>query len=168
MHREGAVLESFESPQLNADIYRAISVLSGLAGQIKRRANVILFGRSIRKANSALRDLFAAVYPAMEGKTAAKTDAPPVTPKRIDEILENLLYLSRVLEYVYMYSKRAGLTNNSFTSLPLAELQKHSDELQSLVDWLHLISQKDAVTSIFDRGQAEIEAGQLFPLEQDL
>jgi hypothetical protein len=168
VHSEGAVLASFENPQLNADIYRAISVLSGLAGQIKRRANVMLFARSIRKANRALSDLFSAVYPAMEGKAAVKADAPPVTAKRIDEILENLLYLSRVLEYVYIYSKRAGLTNNSFTSLPLAELHKHSEELQSLVDWVHLISQKEAVKSIFDRGQAEIEAGQLFPLEQDL
>jgi hypothetical protein len=168
VHSEAPVLESFENPKLNADIFKAISVLSGLASQIKIKANAVRFALAIRKANRALRDLFATVYPAMEGKVARKKNAPEVTPKRVEEVLENLLYLSRVLDYVYMYSKRAGLANNSSTALPLAELQRHADELQSLVDWLHLVSQKQAVTSIFDRGQAEIEAGQLFPLEQDL
>ena len=167
MYPETAVLESFDDPKLSSDIFTAISVLSGLASQIRKRANVVRFAMAIRKANRAFRDLFATVYPVMEGKTAAKTNGREVTPKRLEEVIENLLYLSRIVEYVHMYARRAGLTNNSLSSLPLAELQKHSEELQSLVDWLHLVSQRGAVTSIFERGKSEIEAGQLFPLEQE-
>jgi hypothetical protein len=167
VYSESAVLESFDDPKLNSDIFRAISVLSGLASQIKKKANVVRFAMAIRKANGAFRDLFATVYPVMEGKAPAKTNGRETPPKRVEDVLENLLYLSRVLEYVHMYSRRAGLANNSLASLPLAELQKHSEDLQSLVDWLHLVSQKEAVTSIFDRGKSEIESGQLFSLEQD-
>jgi len=167
VHSETVVLESFNDPKLNSDIFRAISVLSGLASQIKNKANVVRFAIAIRKANRAFRDLFAAVYPAMEGKASSKRKGVDVPPKRVEEILENLLYLSRVVEYVHMYSRRAGLTNNSLTSLPVAELQKHSEDLQSLVDWLHLVSQREAVASIFDRGKSEIASGQLFSLEQE-
>jgi hypothetical protein len=163
---ESAVIQSFESFEWNADVYGTMSSFSRLALHVQKKANVLALAFAFHKANRQLQMLFDKVQAAMEGKLPANPNEEPVTEKRMQQTVDTLMHLYRIMDYVHETSRRAGLANNSLTASGLRKMRLHSEEILNLVDWMELTMQKDEVQAIFDRSHREKESGDLFDIEQ--
>lgn len=161
-----AVLKALDSPEWNADVYGALSSVSRVAAAVRNQANVIRLAYSLHSANRAFKTLFEKTDAAMNETLKPEPGAEIPTPQKLLDAADNLMRLSRGIEYVYESLRRVGLTNNSLTAGNLAKFRGYRQQIDDLADWFELIAQSDEVKAIFDRASAERERGEIFDLER--
>lgn len=163
-----AVMRNLYSYEGSAQLYEALSVVSRVASSVQNKANVIRLAYALTQGSRALDTLFGRIHGIMEGKI-------PVEPSTSTEDspewrLRNLSYdverLGDTIDFIYHRMQRVGLLNNSIASMPLRRMYAHREELLNLADWLHLASQEEEVTALFERGARERERGEFADLEQ--
>ncbi len=161
------MIQALDSPEWNADVYGALSSLSRVAAAVRNKANVIRFAYSLHSANRAFKTLFEKTDAAMNDTTPKPVpDAEIPTPQKLLDTADNLMKLSRSIDYVYESLRRVGLTNNSLTAGSLSKFRGYRQPIEDLADWFEVMAQSDEVKAIFDRASAERERGELFDLER--
>jgi len=161
------VFQSFEAYEWDTEVFGALSLASRLAVSVKNKANVLKLAYAFHTINKAMNSLFDTFDKAIEGQLpVVEQTEEPVTPQRFRMAADNLLHLSRTLDYVYESCHRVGLLNNSLAAGSLRKMKSRSKELADIADWFELAAMPEQVGEIFDRAKQEKERGDLFDLSE--
>jgi hypothetical protein len=161
-----AVIQALDSPEWNADVYGALSSVSRVAAAVRNKANVIKLAYNLRSANRVFESIVEKTDAAMKGTLKPEPSDEVPTPQKLLDTSDNLMKMSRTIDYVYESLRRVGLTNNSLTAGPLDKFRSYRQPMEDLADWLEVMAQSDEVKAIFDRASAERERGEIFDLER--
>lgn len=151
------LVQVLASPQASGEIYDTVADVSGLAKLAelaKNKLQVMMMAAKLRTLNRSVKKLLDLVDDVQSGK-ALVTEVESVSPQRLQNIVNNLDYLARMIDYLYEMARRAGLTNNSLTASGLATLRAYNEPLKDLVDWVDALSNPEQIESIFDRATRE-------------
>lgn len=153
-----AVLANFDSDEFNVKVYESLTRASQVLVNIKTKGQVLFLSARLWQLNGRLEKLMTDLKDITEGNKQVES-VEPLTPARSEHAISSLEELSRVLSYIYEQSRRRGLTNNSLIAGSLARMNKYSDCLIDIADWLHVLIQEHELHPIFERGHNERLSG---------
>jgi hypothetical protein len=162
-------MNALGSSDLTAQVYDNLSLAARLAAGVKNRANSWAYSRWLHNYDRKLAELVDNIHALIEGRKKlprVEQDAEPITPEGMRETADNLEHMSRMIDYVYESSRRAGLTNNSRTAAPLRRLQKNSEELRDFADWIETSLATKHNEEMFSRAAREKESGEVYDLSE--
>lgn len=166
MTADAAVLNSFGGDDWGAKIYGSISIASRVSALIHSRTQWMKLVWFLRTLNKKLDEMFAGIRAVMEGRGA---EVPPdgLTPEaRMAKVLFSLHELHRLLSGIYQASRRAGLTNSSFTAATLQKLHTHDEEVVDLIEWVELTANPIPLEQLFQRAEQEAQTEQPLDLSK--
>jgi len=167
MDAASAIVQGLGSPEASVEIYDAVAGVSNvakLAAAAKNKVQVMRMAMVLRRTNRSLKNFFDLVDDVQSGKRRIEPTAEPVTPQQLQNMVDNLEHISRMIDFLYESMRRAGLTNNSLTAAGLKTLNGYGEPLRDLVDWLDALSKPEFLKSVFERAKQERERGELFDL----
>lgn len=166
MTNAAAAINSLGSSDLNVQVYDTVSAAAALAKAASDRAKVLSIAYNLVKLNRSFRSLFDQVDDVLTGKRPVDPQAEPMTPQRLQEMIDSLSHVCRMVDYFYESMRRARLTNNSLTAGSMRNLQLNSERLKDFVDWLDAVAKPDDLDSIFNRAKQERDHGELYDLSR--
>ena len=159
-------LAVFGSDKWNAQVYDSLSFASRIAYVVKDRAQILNLAINLRRMVGKLEANLETLNLVIEGKVSPQS-SEPTPPQQIQEAIDTLQKLSRVLSSIYEAAKRKRLTNNSLIAGPLSRLNKLSDDLSGIAEWAEMaFLHQQAVEDIFNRSRNEKEQGDIYDLSQ--
>jgi hypothetical protein len=166
MSAASAVVQSLNSDEFSTELYDSVSLAAALAKIVTSRAQVFRMANSLRKTSRSVQKVLDLVNDVLTGKRKIEAELKDESPRRIQDAIDGLDHISRMLDYACEGMSRARLTNNSLTAGTIATLRKQNEELKDIVDWLDAFSKKEELKTIFDRARSERDSGDLIDLTQ--
>lgn len=157
-----AVLSNFDTDRWNANVYGAMALASRLSTLVKDRTATLKLAYRLWGLDTSLSKFMNRVYEAMESGKAKSEEE--ITPDRIKEVAQTLRRLYDIVDGIYGPAKKAGLTNNSLTSMALNSVRKRAEDILELAEWFETCIDPEAVESIFQRSAEEEARGEIFDL----
>lgn len=166
MTNAAAVINNLGSSDLNIQVYDTVSAAAALAKAASDRTKVLGIAYSLLKLNRSFKSLFEQIDDVLTGKRPVDPDVEPMTPQKLQEMIDNLAHICRMVDYFHESMRRARLTNNSLTAGSIRKLQANNERLKDLVDWLDACAKPDELESVFTRAKQERDRGELYDLTQ--
>jgi hypothetical protein len=167
MDAASAIVQGLGSPEASVEIYDAaagVSTVARLAAAARSKLQVMRIATGLRRTNRSLKNLFDLVDDIQSGKRRIELAAESVTPQQLQNVVENLEHIARMIDFLCESMRGAGLTNNSLTAAGLQTLNGYGEPLRDLVDWLDALSKPEFLKSVFERAKEEKERGALVDL----
>lgn len=158
-----AVLSNFDSDRWDAEVYGAMALASKMSALVKDRAATVKLVYRLWNLDNILRKMLNQVHRSMEG--AKRVGVEEVTPDRVKEVAQELRRLYGLLDKIYGPAKKAGLTNNSMTSMPLNSIRRRSEDILELAEWFEISLEPEYVESIFQRASDEERRGEIYDFD---
>ena len=158
-----SVLNSFGNDQWNAEVYDILALASRLSSLVKDRSRTYRIAYRLFDLNSKLNEMFKELYARMEGR---KRDEIVLTPEKVQEAIDTLQRLHRLLDALFEAGRLSRLTNNSLTAGLLNSIHVYSDELLELAQIIELARNESHLNAIFERASRERELGDVFDVSQ--
>lgn len=154
------------SAEFDSEVYSTVSFAAKLSLAVRSRANVMQLAWSLHRINKSVRSLLEMVEDTLSGERPVDKNAEPLTPRKVQELADNLYYVVRVMEYQCEEMRRARLTNNSIIAGALRMFQSNLEPLKDLADWIDLAARPDEVNAIYKRGQEEKERNEVYEVNR--
>jgi hypothetical protein len=167
MDAAATLVQVLGSSQASAEVYSAVadvSTLAKVAAAAKNKAQVIRLAMKLRSTNRSIQSLLDLVRDVESGKRSLATEVEPVSPQQLQNIVDNLDHVTRMIDYLYEMTRRVGLTNNSLTAAGLRTFHGYGEPLKDLVDWLDALSKPEQLNEVFERAKREREQGEVVNL----
>src|ERR1700722_11205335 len=158
---------AIEAIELEASVSALANLakVSALAAAVKRRANVFSLAWHLRKVSGQIKEMLDRTNGIIEGRIQARAAAEPLTPAKIEGLIDTLDMTARSIDYIHESMRRVGLTNNSLTAGSLKELLNQREGVLDLVDWIDATRNDKENAAVFDRARRERELGQTVDLK---
>lgn len=157
---------SLVSPEFDNEIYSTVSFAANLSAALRNRANVMRLAWYLHRMNKSTRTLLDFVDDVLSGKRPVDKPAEPVTPRKLQEVADNLYYMVRVMEFQCEEMRRARLTNNSLIAGALQTFYSNLEPLKDLADWIDLAGRPEDIDSVFARGKEEKERNEVYEVNR--
>jgi hypothetical protein len=146
----------------NAEVYSSLAFASRLAAAVKQRQVVYKLSFFFWRMNERLDSLFSEIYSILEKNQIAPDQA--IEPKAIENAIDQLMHMHRILDSIYTAAKRSRLENNTITAGGVRRLYRNNERLLELAGWLSDILHSEELEPIFDSARAEHDRGETVSL----
>ena len=144
-----------------ADLYGVMSAAYRISAIIKNRA-ALKIAYHLRRIDTVLAKMFKEIHAAIERNPKAEA----VRPGEVQEALQALEKLHRVLARLLHISKGARLTNNSLMAQSLHNIANWNEEVAELIEVIQLSLHAEVPEVLYQRAKTERERGEVFDLSE--
>lgn len=145
-----------------ADLYGVMSAAYRISAIIKDRTAALKIAYHLRHIDSVLTKMFKEIHAAIERNPKAGV----VRPAEVQEALQALDKLHRVLARLLHISKAARLTNNSLMAQSLHNIANWNEEVAELIEVVQLGLHREVPEALYQRAKTERERGEVFDLSE--
>lgn len=154
-----------------------IEVASGTLVATSRISSAISNGlmrlrlaRSLNDLSKRLSMFVDGVYRNVEksAQPGYKAATEPPTPEQIESAIRSLEYLADASRRIFASSAAKGLLNSSMMAAPLRSINKRSEEITDIADWLRasLTYSPKHLEEIYGQGRHALASGEMYELSQ--
>lgn len=158
-----SVPEIDDTASAASSVFVATSRMSGTVSASVRKLSIAWNLNSLSRKLCALLDgLYASIEKAENGAEVR----PTVTKEQIESAIKTYEYLYDVVTRLYTMAHEHRLTNNSMMAGSLATINRRSEELLDIADWLHaaLHSSASSLDAIYAQARKDLAEGKVYDI----